>query len=119
MKRFIRSFFYAIQGIRSAIGEQANLKILTSIAVAVVAAGFYFRIAAIEWCLVLLCIALVMGMEMINTAIESLVDLVTRDRVPLAGRIKDIAAGAVLLVAIISFIIGVIIFGKYIIQLIV
>ncbi len=117
MKRFVKSFKFAIQGIRSGIGDQPNLKILIGIAVAVIGAGFYFRITSIEWCIVLLCIGLVTGMEMINSAIESLVDLVTRERMPLAGRIKDIAAGAVLLVAIISSVIGIIIFGKYIMQL--
>lgn len=64
-----------------------------------------------------MCIGLVVGLEMINSAIEGLVDLVTRERLPLAGRIKDIAAGAVLFVAMISVVIGVIIFGKYVVQL--
>lgn len=117
MKRFIQSFNYAFQGIRTSIADQQNLKILFGVAVVVVGAGFYFQITSVEWCLVLLCISLVIGLEMINSAIEGLVDLVTRERLPLAGRIKDIAAGAVLFVAMISVVIGVIIFGKYIVPL--
>ena len=66
--------------------------------------------------LILLCIGLVLGLEMMNSAIESLVDLVTLERNPLAGRIKDIAAGAVLLVSFISVVIGVIVFRKYVVN---
>jgi diacylglycerol kinase len=117
MKRFIKSFKYAFQGIRWSVTEQPNLKILLFIAVVVVSAGFYFRITDVEWCVVLLCIGLVIGLEMMNSAIESLVDLITKEQLPLAGRIKDMAAGAVLLVAMIAVVIGVIIFGKYFVQL--
>ena len=60
-----------------------------------------------------LTIALVMGLEMINSAIENLVDLVTRDYHPLAGKVKDIAAGAVLIAAVLAVVIGVIVFGRY------
>lgn len=119
MKRFIRSFIYAIRGIRSAVADQPNLKILIGVALVVIGAGFYFHITSVEWCLVILCIGLVVGLEMINSAIESLVDLVTKVRMPLAGRVKDIAAGAVLVVAIASLVVGIIIFRKYIVQLIV
>jgi diacylglycerol kinase len=56
----------------------------------------------------------VTGLEMINSSIENLVDLVTREHKPLAGKVKDIAAGAVLMVSVISVIIGLIIFLPYI-----
>lgn len=114
MKRFLMSFVYAIRGISSAFADQPNLKIMAGVSVSVIIAGCYYRISATEWCLVLLCIALVAGLEMINSAIEDLVDLVTRERLPLAGRIKDIAAGAVLFAAVSAVIVGVIIFRKYI-----
>jgi diacylglycerol kinase len=117
MKRFINSFKYAIRGIRCSVADQPNLKVLLVVAVVVVSAGFYFQITDVEWCVVLLCIGLVIGLEMMNSAVESLVDLITKERSPLAGRIKDIAAGAVLLVAVIAVVIGVIIFGKYFVQL--
>jgi len=118
MKRFFNSFKYAFRGIRCSVAEQPNLKVLLVVAVAVVSAGFYFRITDVEWCVMLLCIGLVIGLEMMNSAIESLVDLVTKERLPLAGRIKDMAAGAVLFVAIIAVVIGVIIFGKYFMRLV-
>lgn len=89
------------------------MKVQILVALITVGAGFYFSITATEWCIILLAIGLVLGLEMINTSIESLVDLVTLERKPLAGKIKDIAAGAVLVASVIALIIGVIIFRKY------
>jgi len=113
VKSFLKSFIYAIHGLWSGIADQRNLKFQLAIAVVVIGAGFYLSITAIEWCLIILCIAMVIGLELVNTALENLVDLVTLERKPLAGKIKDIAAGAVLLVSISSVIIGVLIFRKY------
>jgi diacylglycerol kinase len=56
---------------------------------------------------------MVIGMEMINTSVESLVDLVSLERKPQAGRIKDIAAGAVLLVSAVAVVVGILVFKKY------
>src|SRR5688500_7793276 len=108
MKEFFKSFIYAIQGIHASLREQRNLKVQILVALLTVGAGFYFNISAIEWCLILLTIGLVIGLEMINTAIESLVDLVTHEWKPLAGKVKDMAAGAVLAASIIAVIVGVI-----------
>jgi diacylglycerol kinase len=115
MKEFLRSFVYAVQGIWSGIRDQRNLKFQLAVAVVVVIAGFYLSITAMEWCLILICIALVIGLELVNTALENLVDLVTLERNPLAGKIKDIAASAVLIASVISLIIGLIVFRKYLI----
>ena len=95
------------------IADQRNLRVLICIGAAVVAAGFYYDITTVEWCIVLLCIGLVVGLEMINSSIESLVDLVTMEKNPLAGKVKDMAAGAVLFTSVMSTIIGLIIFWKY------
>jgi diacylglycerol kinase len=113
MKKLLRSFVYAARGISSAVGEQQNLKIHIGIAFAVIAAGIYFDITAIEWCVLLLAIALVIGLELVNSALESIVDLVTREQHPLAGKAKDMAAGAVLFASIIAVVVGIIVFGKY------
>jgi diacylglycerol kinase (ATP) len=115
MKEFLRSFVYAVQGIWSGIRDQRNLKFQLAVAVVVVIAGFYLSITAIEWCIILICIALVIGLELVNTALENLVDLVTLERNPLAGKIKDIAAAAVLITSVISLIIGLIVFRKYLV----
>ena len=113
MKEFFKSFIYALNGIGVSLREQRNLKVQSIIALLTVGAGFYFDITLTEWCVILFAIALVIGLEMINCAVESLVDLVTRERRPLAGKVKDIAAGAVLFASVIAVILGVIIFRKY------
>jgi Diacylglycerol kinase len=86
------------------------MKIHFIIAILVIVAGFTFSISPYEWIACLLCIGLVFGMEMMNTAIESVVDLASPKLHPLAGKAKDVAAGAVLICAIIAVIIGLIIF---------
>jgi diacylglycerol kinase (ATP) len=72
--------------------------------------GFYFNITNGEWIVIILCFAIVMTAEAFNSAIEKLVDFVSPGIHPQAGKIKDIAAGAVLITAIIAAIIGCIIF---------
>jgi diacylglycerol kinase len=113
MRNFIKSFLFAIQGIIASLQEQRNLKVQSLVAVVTIGASFYFNITPIEWTIVLLTIGLVIGLEMMNTAIEDLVDLVTSEWKPLAGKIKDMAAGAVLIASIVAVVIGVIIFRKY------
>lgn len=113
MNRFLKSFKYAIQGIASACSGQLNIKIQLSMSLLVLILGFYFSITSVEWCLVLFSIALVLGFELMNTAIENLVNLVTQEWLPLAGKIKDIAAAAVLIASIIAAIVGALIFSPY------
>ena len=78
--------------------------------VCVVIAGFVFHITPVEWCICLTLFGLVMALEMVNTAVEAVVDLVTEERKPLAKLAKDAAAGAVLIAAIMAAIAGMIIF---------
>ncbi len=113
MKRLIKSFQFAIQGFLSALSSQANLRIHLIVTMVVIATGFAFHISAIEWCILILCMGLVIGLELINTAIEKLVDLISPEWKEQAGQIKDIAASAVLWSAIISILVGLIIFGSY------
>lgn len=112
MNPFIKSFRYALKGML-VIFQERSLQIQFIIAVITITAGFYFTITATEWCMVLISIVMVMGLEMINTAIEDLVDLVTSEWKPLAGKIKDVSAGAVLLAAVVAVIVGVLVFYKY------
>lgn len=114
LKGFFRSFAYAWNGIRVSLAGQRNLKVQSIIALITIGAGFYFGIDDIEWCLILFSIALVLSLEMLNSSIENLVDLVTIERKPLAGKIKDVAAGAVLFASAIALVIGVIVFRKYV-----
>ncbi len=112
--KIIKSFDYAFKGLRVAVEEQLNLRIHFLVALVVVAAGFYFHITSTEWVLLLITISIVISLELLNTAIESLTDFVTLERSPLAGKVKDIAAAAVLFSSIVAVIIGFIIFSKYI-----
>lgn len=109
VRKLLRSFRYAFTGIMTATKEQ-NMRIHFLSAIVVIVAAFLTGISAIEWILLVLVIALVIGMEMVNTAIEAVLDLVSPQFHPLAKVAKDVAAGAVLIVAIASVIIGCIIF---------
>lgn len=110
MKKRIRSFGYAGKGIRMVFGSEANMKIHIAISIFVILMGFLFHISASEWIMCLLCMGLVMSMEMMNTAIETIVDFVSPEFHSMAGKAKDIAAGAVLICAITSVVVGLLIF---------
>jgi diacylglycerol kinase len=112
--KLIKSFGYAINGLLSATKDQLNLRIHFVVALGVIGAGIYFRITSLEWTVCLLAISLVISLELVNTAIESLTDLVTLERNPLAGKVKDIAAASVMISSFVAVAIGLIIFLKYI-----
>lgn len=112
-KKQLRSFGYAWKGIRCCVGKEQNLSFHLIATVLVVIAGWQLGITRTEWAILLLCIGMVIAAELFNTAIEKLVDLVSPGRHPLAGQVKDIAAGAVLVCAATAAIIGLIIFVPY------
>ena len=76
----------------------------------VIAAGLVLHLSVTEWCICLVLFGLILSLELVNTAVESVVDLVTEERKPLAKVAKDTAAGAVLISAIMAAIIGCVIF---------
>lgn len=104
------SFQYAIEGIIQAVKQERNLKIHIFFAVAVIGLGFWTSLSRMEWLFVFIAIGGMFALELINTAIERVVDLVTEEFHPLAKQAKDIAAGAVFIFSILSVIIGLIIF---------
>ena len=110
LSKRIDSFRYAFKGMAALFAGQANARIHLLAAAAAAAAGFYFNISAGEWIAVVICIALVISLEAVNTALEYLTDLVSPERHPLAGKAKDVAAAAVLIAAIGSAIVGLLIF---------
>lgn len=113
LKKQLRSFGYAWKGIQSCVGKEQNLSFHLIAAMAVIIAGIVLGITRTEWIMVVMCIGTVIAVELFNTAIEKLVDLVSPERHPVAGRVKDIAAGAVLICAVAAAIIGLIIFIPY------
>ena len=105
-----KSFGYAFQGIYICISKERNMKIHCGFSVLVVIAGIILKLSVTEWCICLTLFGLVMALELVNTSIEAVVDLVTEERKPLGKIAKDTAAGAVLIAAIMAAIIGCIIF---------
>jgi diacylglycerol kinase len=110
MKNRIRSFGYAFKGIKAVFGNEANMNIHLIMSILVIACGFIFKISITEWMLCIICFGLVISLEMLNSAIENLVNLVSPEQNKIAGKIKDISAGAVLIAAICAAIVGLIIF---------
>lgn len=109
-KRLSNSFKYAFEGIQEAWKTEQNLKIHFMIMFLVIIAGIVLKISAIEWMICLVLFGLVISLELVNTAIETTVDIAMPEINEKAKFAKDIAAGAVLFSAIISAIIGLIIF---------
>ncbi len=108
--RLFRAFGYATRGILDVFLHCANMRIHLSAGATAIFFAFFLKISKIEWCLILLCIFVVMASEMMNSAIEYTVDLVTKEQKELARKAKDAAAGAVLIFAILSLFIAAIIF---------
>lgn len=113
---FFKSVSFAINGLKLAWHEK-HFKIHIVAAILSIGLGLFLGIDRVECFVILICIGAVLSLEMINTAIEHLVDLVEPKYNPKAGAIKDLAAGAVLVFSIISAVIGIMIFGKYILAL--
>lgn len=113
----VNSFGYAFEGIFTCIRKERNMKIHCTAIVLVVLAGLFFRITVEQWCICLILFGIVASLELVNTAVEAVVDLVTEEKKPLAKIAKDTAAGAVLFSAIISAVIGCIIFLPYLLDL--
>lgn len=110
MSKFIRGFGFAGKGLYYAFRTQVNFRFHCAAALIVVFLGWYFNLNQTEWLWILLSIALVLVLELINTAIEALVDLVSPDYHQKAGIAKDTAAAAVLISALLAALIGLIIF---------
>lgn len=116
-KNVISSFKYAFQGMFSALKTERNLKIHITIMILVIIVGIVLKISKIEWIICIILFGLVIGGEMFNSAIETVVDIAMPDINPKAKFAKDAAAGAVLVFAIASAIIGFMIFGPKLIAL--
>jgi undecaprenol kinase len=115
--RIGKSFYFASRGIVEALKTERNIRIHSSVAVVVILAGLFFSLNWIEWLFILVAIVGTITLELVNSAIERVVDLVTNEYHPLAKQAKDIAAGAVFLYAIFSVIVGIVIFLPKIISL--
>lgn len=110
----MKSFVFAFQGLKELIVSQKNFRIHLLAMIVVIFAAWFFGLTQSEWIAILLCGGLVLTMEAINTALEYVVNFISPDKHPSAKRIKDIAAGAVLLAALMALVVGLLIFVPYI-----
>lgn len=112
------TFRYAAEGVIYALRTQINMRIHVAAALLVIIAGLILRISRLDWLFVCVAMALVTVAELINTAVEAAVDLISPDIHPLAKAAKDTAAGAVLLAAVFAVIIGIFVFYRPLLALI-
>lgn len=113
----VRSFYVAGKGFLSALRNERNVRVTMAMTALAVALALYFRLSSLEWCVVLICCALVVTTELLNTAIEAVTDLACSEQHPLAACAKDTAAGASFAASCFSIVMGVFIFGPRIWEL--
>lgn len=105
-----KSFGYAFQGIKTAFKNEPNLRIHTFFAIAALLMGAYLRLSKIEWLILAFTIFWVISLELLNTVLEAVVDLVSPEIKGAAKIAKDVSAACVLCAAILSIIVGVVLF---------
>lgn len=116
--RFFRSFKYSYEGLKYAYTNEQSMTIHMITSFIVILMGFYFKIKTIEWILAFVVIGVVMGTELLNTAIEAVVDLVSPEKHYLAKIAKDTASAAVFVYSMIALVTGLMVFMPYIINMI-
>lgn len=110
LRRFLNSFIYSFQGLKYTYRYEQSMAVHILITLVVVVLGIVLKISTVEWFVCLILIALVIASELINTAIEAVVDLASPKIDPLAKIAKDTASAAVFILSLASFICGLIIF---------
>jgi diacylglycerol kinase len=116
MRYFIRSLAYAFSGIYQFFLRERNGQIQGVIAVLVISAAVFFGVSKNEWLALLVCTGLVISLEMLNSAIERICNMYTTDYHPAIKIIKDVAAAAVLWSAMVSLVVGLLIFLPYVLR---
>lgn len=116
MSSFFKSFAYAFNGLRLSLGQR-SIRLHMASTLAVIALGCLLQLERWEWCVIVVCIGVVISAEVMNTAIEQFVDMVSPQYSEKAGRVKDLSAGAVLAAAIMAAVSGAVIFGKHLLDL--
>lgn len=105
-----KSFYYAFEGFKTAVKEEPNFRIHLTIATIALILATVLGFALTEWLVLLFTISLVLILELVNTSMEEIVNLVNPETHPLAKKAKDVMAAAVLLSAFIAIIIGFVLF---------
>lgn len=110
LKRFFNSFHYSLEGLHYAYLNEQSMMIHIVVTVLVVILGLLLHLSGTEWLFCLTMIGFVMAAELLNTAIEAVVDMAMPDKHPLAKIAKDTASAAVFVLSIVAFVIGAVIF---------
>lgn len=113
---FRRSFLFALQGFRTAVATERNIKVMLAAGACAVVAGLALGLDPLSWAIILLCCGVVIMAELFNTAVETVVDLVSPEFHPLAGRAKDIAAAAVWFLSALVAVVGILVFANAILN---
>ena len=114
--KVLRSFRFAGQGVVNLFRFENNAKVHLLMAIVVVGAGVWLGLSRLEWAIILTQIGLVWAAEAINTALEKLCDFVSPGLHPQIKAIKDMASGAVLIVAIVAVVVGVLVLGGRVVE---
>jgi len=109
-KRFLHSFKFSFEGIIYAVYNEVNIFVMIIMAIIAILLGIILKISYVECLVVVLLIGVILSLELVNTAIEAVVDLVTSDKKPLAKVAKDCASGAVSIMSVVAVILGVMIY---------
>ena len=112
--RFFKSFGYSIEGLKYAYKYEQSMMIHVIATILVIGANIFFQVSGMEWLITILAIGMVLSAELLNSAIEAVVDLVTLEIHPLAKIAKDCASGATFVLAMMAAIIGCVIYIPYI-----
>ncbi|MBC7384000.1 MAG: diacylglycerol kinase family protein [Bacteroidia bacterium] len=112
----IKSFKPALNGLKFAISNEYNFRVQLIAAMLTIAVSAALNLSLIEWSIIIMCIGMVTGAEIFNSAIEHLVDLVSPEFQEAAGKVKDLAAGAVFILAFTALIIAIILLGSKLYQ---
>lgn len=115
---FFSSLTVAAKGFWTTAIAERNIRIQGGVGLMTIMLAIYFDVSVIEWVALLFAIALVIGFELVNSAIEIMVDWISPEFHPLAGKVKDVAAGAVFFVSIISVVVGLLVFLPYVLRII-
>ena len=110
--KFIKSFKNAFKGLGKGLVLQRNIRLQLIVAVVVIALSFILRMDAVRISIILLLCSVILALEMINSSLERYIDYATPERAKEIGLVKDILAGAVLLLSIVSIVIGFLLFTK-------
>lgn len=113
MQKTIKSFEWALNGIRTVWREEVNFRIEVVVAFAVIVGGLYLNFTKLEWAFIIVSICAVLSAEMVNTAIEDLCNKIEPNIDPTIGKVKDIMGGFVLVICLASAIIGIMVFTNH------